>query len=396
MLENVSNFATAFEREIQYFFLSIRCLGFFVLPKKDFVIVFNGKRDAVRRPVFLFNSLFKIELTTCLLCLFLQLETVKHLQTVFVRVHDEVRSGIEAEDFAAFGVAGSADYQISGHHDAGLFVGKGETPVADMGVESFGFFVVDEGGSVRQINDSLVLAMGQHIVNIVDGEVTLFGDGEAHFAVAQGAVVPGLVHHKDAFLVVAVLPVTFAVDVVALADQLAFIIVFHQLALYSSTHVGSGDVAFGAKAFPPATMSAVVGPIGDLGGVAIGVEDDLQPMADTHLIVSQLDELALLGVELPQAVAVFLIEGAGGQEVAGGVVDGVGADFAGHGIDVGNAHGAVGVVVSKGAGLHAVDEGAFVDFGPFEVGFEPVALTTTLIVNLVLRLADDAGEEHDE
>jgi hypothetical protein len=25
-----------------------------------------------------------------------------------------------------------------------------------------------------------------------------------------------------------------------------------------------------------------------------------------------------------------------------------------------------------------------------------VALTTTLIVNLVLRLADDAGEEHDE
>ena len=119
-------------------------------------------------------------------------------------------------------------------------------------------------------------------------------------------------------------------------------------------------------------------------------------MADTHLVVSQLDELALLGVELPQAVAVFLIEGAGGQEVAGGVVDGVGADFAGHGIDIGDAHGAVGVVVSKGAGLHAVDEGAFVDFGPFEVGFEPVALTTTLIVNLVLRLADDAGEEHDE
>ena len=73
MLENVSNFATAFEREIQYFFLSIRCLGFFVLPKKDFVIVFNGKEDAARHPLFFFILMFiKIEHSVGLDCLLLQ------------------------------------------------------------------------------------------------------------------------------------------------------------------------------------------------------------------------------------------------------------------------------------------------------------------------------------
>ena len=83
---------------------------------------------------------------------------------------------------------------------------------------------------------------------------------------------------------------------------------------------------------------------------------------DAHLVGGFLDEASALVVELPEAVAVALVVGAGGEEVALFVVGLVAAYAPGFAVGVAYTHRAVVVVVCEDACLLAVDEGAFVDF----------------------------------
>ena len=79
--------------------------------------------------------------------------------------------------------------------------------------------------------------------------------------------------------------------------------------------------------------------------------------------------------------------------MAFGVIHLVLANPARHGIYILDAHRPVGIIIRKGACLQPVDKIALIHLGPLLVGFQPMTLAASLIVNLILCLADHARQQ---
>lgn len=324
----------------------------------------------------------------------LVLAAADHLEAVLVGEDGEVGLRLEDENLAAFGILGNALHAAHGDEYAALVVGVGEELVAEAVVEGFGAFVRHLLAAVLEVYDGLCFALRGEASYVAHGDELGVGGEEAHLAVAESTVIPGLVDGHVAVLEEAVGTVAEAVLVEALADEEAVVVVLHKASLEAAADVGAGDVALLADALPPAAMTVIVGPVGHLGGVALGGVYDVEAVFDAHLVFGLLNEAAVLVEELPLAVAVALVVGAGGQQVTLLVESLVAADAAGLGIGVAYAHGAVVVVIGEDAGLKAVGEGAFVDFGAVLVGAYPMPLAAALLVNLVLSHSADGGQQH--
>lgn len=316
-----------------------------------------------------------------------------HLDAVLVGEDGEVGLRLKEQYVALFGVLAETLHSTAGHHDAALAVGAVEEFVADALVEEVCAFKADFFGAVVEDKDYFVFALRGEADNVVDGDEFLVRGEQAHFAVGHHAVLPALVDGYLALLIVIVGSVFQAVLVVAYAADKSLLVELDQLAFEAAVDIEAGDVSFGADAFPPAAVAVVVAPMGDLGGVACLGVDDMETVLDAHAVVGFLDEASVLGVELPEAVAVASVVVATDQQVALLVVGFMVAAHAGFGISVADAECAVGVVVKEGAGFLAVDEVALVDFGAVLVGADPVALAATLVVYLVLGGGAEA-EEH--
>ena len=122
-------------------------------------------------------------------------------------------------------------------------------------------------------------------------------------------------------------------------------------------------------------MAAVVFPSGNFDGVAFGGEDDVGTLFDAHAVGGYLEQPALLVVDVPDAVAVFLIVIALSQQMAFLVVGLVLAEASWVGVGVPDFQGSVGVVVVECASFLAVDKIAFEDAAAVLVGLDPVALS---------------------
>ena len=316
-----------------------------------------------------------------------------HFEAVFVGVDGEVGLRLEDEDVAAFVVFGYALYAAEGDEYAALAVGVGEVFGADAVVDGFCGFAADEFGAVFEHDDGLGFALRGEAGDVEDGDVDGFVCQEADAAVCHGAVVPDLVDGDALGVEVAVGAVFEAVGVVAVAHEGSVVVVFDESAFEAAVEVSASDVAFGADAFPPAAVAVVVAPVGHLGSVALGGEDDVQAVFDAHAVFGLFDDASVGGEELPPSVAVALVVLSASEQVALFVVGFVCADSARHGVCVAQAHAAVVVVVGEGAGLLAVDEVAFEDFAAVLVGAHPVALATALFVNLVLRHGSDGSQQ---
>ena len=153
-----------------------------------------------------------------------------------------------------------------------------------MVVEAFGLFLVDELGAVGEVDNCFFLSEGCHIVDVVDRYKSLFGNHETDQAVFEVAHAPGLVHHELLVLVVFEMAVAVAFSVVAFANKLLVVVIFHQTSFDATMHIGGSDVAFLSQALPPAAVTVVVAPIAYFGGVAVGGERNLDAVSDTHFI----------------------------------------------------------------------------------------------------------------
>ena len=325
---------------------------------------------------------------------FLKVDGLHHLDGVLVGEDGEVGLGLEEEYVAVLIVFPNALDAAASHGDAAFSVGEGEELVAGAREDGVGGLEGGEFGTVAEDDDGFGFALGGHTGDVVDGDEALFGAEEADFAVVHHAVVPALLDGEDAVLVVFVVAMLEAAGIEAFAAQLAVVVVGHEASLEATVDVVAGDVAFVADAFPPASVAVVVGPGGDFGGVAVAFVDDMDAVLDAHIVGGLLDEAAVFGVELPEAVAVALVVFAAGKEVTLSVVGLVEAAAAGLGIGVADAHSAIVVVVGEGAGLKAVLEVALIDLGAVLVGADPVTLAATLFVDLVLGGGTDGGEHH--
>lgn len=327
--------------------------------------------------------------------MFVVLQGMNHLEGVFVGEDGEVGLRLKEEYVAAILVFADTLDAFAGHSDAALAVGEGEEFVAGAVEDELVALVGHEFGAVLEEDDGLVLALSGHAGDVVDGdELVAAGEAEEYLAVVHVAVVPAFTDGEGAFLEEFVVAVLEAVDIPAFAGEEACVVVFHKTSLETSVDIVAGDVAFFADAFPPASMAVVVEPIGHFGGVAVTFVDDVDAVFDAHVVGSLLDKASVLGIEFPEAVAVALVVFATGEEVPLLVVGLVEAAAAGFGVCVADADGAVVIEVGEGAGLEAVDEVAFEDFGTVLVGANPVALTASLLVGFVLCDGADGCEHH--
>lgn len=325
--------------------------------------------------------------------MFLVLQCVDHLDGVFVGEDGEVGLGLEEEYFAAFLVLADALDALAGHGDAALAVGEGEEFVAGAVEYQFVAFVGHELGAVLEDDDGLAFALGGHAGDVVDGDVLVAG-GEAkeYLAVVHVAVVPAFADGEGVVFVEFIVAVFEAADIPSFADEEAVVVVFHEASLETTIDVVACDIAVFADALPPAAVAVVVEPVGNFGGVAVAFIDDVDAVFDAHIVGGLLDEAAVFGVELPEAVTVALVVFAAGEEVSLLVVSLVEATLAGFGVGVADADLAVVVVVGEGAGFEAVHEVAFKDFGAVLVGADPVALAAALLVGFVLRHGRHGGQ----
>ena len=362
----------------------------------DFVIVFNGGNALLSCGALLFFVLWIVSFVDYLFQgrMFLETDGLNHLDGILVGEDGEVGLGLEEEYVAVFVVLADALYAAAGHGDAALAVGQGEELVAGARGHNVVALQGGELDTVAQEDDGLGLALCCHAGDVVDGDIARFRGLEEDIPVIHHAVVPVFLDGEGAVLVVFVVAVLEASAVVALAAQLSVVVIGHETTFEAAIDIVAGDVAILAHAFPPAAMSVVVGPGSHLGSVAVVLEDDVAAILDAHLVIGFFDEAAVLGVELPEAVAVALVVFATGEEPSLLVVCFVHATLAGLGIGVADAHGAVMVIVGEDTGLEAVLEIAFENLGAVLVGADPVALAATLFVNLVLGCGADGGEHH--
>ena len=301
---------------------------------------------------------------------------------------------LEEKYVATFVVLADALDAFACHHDAALAVGEGEEFVAGAVEDEVGALVGHQTGAVAQEDDGLSFALGGETGHFEDGDEAFLGAEEAYLAVGHDAVVPVFTDGEDAILVVFVVAMFESIGVEAFAGQTAVVIVFDEASLKTTVDISAGDVAFFADAAPPAAVTVVVGPGGDFGGVAVVLKDDMTSVFDAHIVGSFLQEAAVFGIELPEAVAVALVVFSAGEEVALLVVSLMQATFAGFAVGVADADGAVVVIVSEDAGLEAVLEIALENLGAVLVGTDPMTLTAALLVDLVLGNGTGGGEHH--
>lgn len=325
--------------------------------------------------------------------LVVEVAATHHFDAVLVGEDGEVGLRLKEQYVALLGVFGKALDGATGHHDAALAVGAVEQLVADALIEEVGALMGDYFAAVAEDNSYFGFAQRGKADDVVDGDELLVGSEHAHASVGHHAVLPALVDGELAFFVVLVGAVLEALEVVAFAGQEVIVVIFDKGAFETAVDIGTGDVALGADALPPAAVAMVVAPMGHLGGVAFGGVDDMEAVLDAHAVGGFFDESAVLGIELPEAVAVAAVVVAAGQQVALLVVGLMVATHTGFGIDVADADGAVGVVIKEGAGFQAVNEVTFVDFGAVFVGANPMALASALGVDFVLCGGTEA-EEH--
>lgn len=91
-------------------------------------------------------------------------------------------------------------------------------------------------------------------------------------------------------------------------------------------------------------------------------------------------------------MTVALVVFPAGKEVTLFVIGLVETTFSWFGVGIADADAAIVVEVGESAGLEAVNEFAFIDFGTVLIGTNPVALTASLFVSLVLRHSRRGGQ----
>ena len=82
-----------------------------------------------------------------------------------------------------------------------------------------------------------------------------------------------------------------------------------------------------------------------------------------------------------------MVERALSQHVPVLIIDGMFANLARHAVLVADAHLTVGIEIGKRTRLHTIDKIALIHLRTLLVGLEPMALTASLFVNLILCLA---------
>lgn len=324
---------------------------------------------------------------------FLILQRVDHLERIFVGEDGEVGLWLKEEYLAAFLVFPDTLDAFASHGDAALAVGKREEFVTGAVEDQFVALVCHKACVVFEEYVGFSLALCCHAGDIVDGDkLVACGEAEEDFTVVHIAVMPAFLDGEDVVFEVFVVAMLETALVPAFADELVVIVVFDESALEATVDIVAGDETILADAFPPAAVAVVVEPVGHFGGVAVALIDDVDAIFDTHIVRGLFHKTAVFGVEFPQSVTVALVVFSTGKHVSLFVIGLVEAAFSRFGIGIADADGAVVVEIGEGAGLEAVDEFTLIDFGTVLVGANPVSLTASLFVSLVLRHSRRGGQ----
>lgn len=232
--------------------------------------------------------------------MFVVLQCVDHLESIFVGEDGKVGLWLKEENLAAFFVFADTLDAFAGHGDAALAVGEGEEFVAGAVEDLFVALVGHEACVVFEEYDGFTLALCCHAGDVVDGDkLVAGGEAEENLAVVHVAVMPAFLDGEGVVFEVFVVTVLEAALVPAFADELVVVVVFDESALKTAVDIVAGDETILADTFPPATVAVVVKPVGHLGGVAVALVDDIDAVFDAHIVRGLFHKSAVFGVEFP-------------------------------------------------------------------------------------------------